>query len=135
MNDVPECLNNISPKWASILRQYDMEDIVENMFELNNINNAYEKDDDEHLPHDLPTLDIDQFASCIVGEAYHLTNVYEHNANHEGCDECTQIAQKFPQIMGSIAFEEEDEIVMVDTIQEFCDHVKENHKELIKNEC
>lgn len=140
MESVPECLGNISPRWYKVLQEYNMEDIFSYVFFDDE---AIPNDDDEYLNEETQSntigLNIQEFNCCIVGEAWNLDDKYAiiDSNNKNSCSTCNRFSMNFynffeQQQHGVINTDEDD---FVGDVQLFCEHIKEDHQELIKNEC
>lgn len=136
---VPECLDNISPTWAMILREHEADEIVDYVFDKRgkhtNVSNMHSVTSDKYL-------DMDNFACCIVGECWLGSKAYQELDNGERCNECTTFSMMFPdrlaEMIEDIDREDEpDDSYLSSDIQDFCNHIKKKHPELIrgKEEC
>ncbi len=135
--NVPKCLSNISPRWAKLLDTYSIEEIHSSYFPLDS-ERVNKGEDYSTLEEGLKTsLDISQFNCCIVGEAHNLLNLREAGSheNEYHCKECQSFSMQFYNEMESHIDlgEEFDEGYYEETIEQFCEHIGEQHPELIKN--
>lgn len=141
MESVPECLGNISPRWYKVLQEYNMEDIFSYVF-FDDM--AIPNDDEAYLNEEIISntlgLNIQEFDCCIVGEAWNHDSRYaspDLEGHPNSCPTCNRFSMNFynffeEQEHGIITTEEDD---FVGDVKLFCEHIKEDHKELIKNEC
>lgn len=123
---IPECLENISPQWYEVLQNHGFEQIIGNAFLKTDVNemvdpDLFDKDD---------TLDINQSHCCIVGEAWGFDR-YGKIQDHE-CRHCEKLSMEFFYIFGE---DTQQSYTLEECVTEFCNHVKQEHPELIKDRC
>jgi len=143
--NVPKCLSNISPRWAKVLDEYSINDIMSNVFTKDDI---IDNDDDNAL-YELEVsagekaLSIQSFNCCIVGEAYNFSRT-EASDYEYGCHTCYRFSMDFCNKLEVTRDEYEEtsdeaeyNVALLDyenLIEKFCEHIGSEHPELIKNE-
>lgn len=127
MNDIPECLANISPKWYKILKQHGFEEIYGVGFLQDDINKQV--DPDNYTYEEM--LDINNTRCCIVGEAWGFKR-YHENEQGDNCYFCNELSMQFFYIVSD---DMQKAYTMEQAVKSFCEHVKKEHPQLIKEDC
>jgi len=143
--NVPSCLKSISPRWATILEMYGIDEIINGVFppdnsfiDIEDENEIYKRQRQGNVD----ILDISQFSCCIVGEAHNLRNfkpdrtAENPQVNEYDCHECENMSYNFYNMM--VDMEDDDTMYsdedFEDNIEVFCEHIKDKHPELIKTQ-
>ena len=98
--NVPECLDNLSPTWASILRDNEADEVVGYTFD--SAGEALEYQDRMGEIPNAMKYDIDNFACCIVGECYLGDNGYQQATHDKYCGTCTAFSMSLPDRLADI---------------------------------
>lgn len=143
--NVPDCLTNISPRWAKILKTYSIGEIINGTFTPDNV--AIPNDDNNSLyeleQKGTQIARIGDFSCCIVGEA-HLFDTENDSMvgnRYKDCGTCYSFSMAFCTELealddGSDSSEALESMLCEyeDRLELFCEHIGDEHPELIKNQ-